>query len=85
MPGHECYHCKQLVEKGEAHDCWTTTERALTQDLSEDLHDAWLRVREAIRLTAVERDRCHRAIVHPDLEPAPALVGGIGDEQLERS
>ena len=47
MPGHECYHCKQWVEEGEAHDCWTTTERALTQDLSEDLHDAWLRVREA--------------------------------------
>ena len=33
MPGHECYHCKQWVEEGEAHDCWTTTERALTQDL----------------------------------------------------
>ena len=47
MAGHECYHCKQWVEEGEAHDCWTTTERALTQDLSEDLRDAWLRVREA--------------------------------------
>ena len=47
MPGRECYHCKQWVEKGEAHDCWTTTERALTQDLSEDLRDAWERLREA--------------------------------------
>ena len=47
MPGHECYHCKQWVEEGEAHDCWTTTERALTQDLSEDLRDAWERIREA--------------------------------------
>ena len=47
MPGHECYHCKQWVEEGEAHDCWTTTERALTQDLSEDLRDAWERLREA--------------------------------------
>ena len=46
MPGHECYHCKQWVEEGEAHDCWTTTERALTQDLSEDLRDAWERLRE---------------------------------------
>ena len=46
MPGHECYHCKQWIEAGEAHDCWTTTEAALTQDLSEDLRDAWERLRE---------------------------------------
>jgi hypothetical protein len=46
MAGRECYHCKQWVEAGEAHDCWTTTEAALTQGLSEDLQDAWLRVRE---------------------------------------
>src|ERR671913_2611753 len=46
MAGHECYHCKQWVEPGEAHDCWTTTEAALTQDLSEDLQDAWQRLRE---------------------------------------
>lgn len=46
MAGHECYHCKQWVEKGEAHDCWTTTEAALTKDLSEELHDAWQRLRE---------------------------------------
>ena len=47
MPGHECYHCKQWIEAGEPHDCWTTTERALTQDLPEDLRDAWERLREA--------------------------------------
>jgi hypothetical protein len=46
MPGHECYHCKQWVEEGEAHNCWTTTEAALTADLSEDLRDAWERLRE---------------------------------------
>ena len=46
MPGRECYHCKQWVEHGEPHDCWTTTEAALTQDLSEDLQDAWERLRE---------------------------------------
>ena len=34
------------VEKGEEHDCWTTTETALTQDLSGDLQDAWERLRE---------------------------------------
>jgi len=50
MAGRECYHCKQWVEEGEAHDCWTTTEAALTADLSEDLQDAWERLRE----TAVE-------------------------------
>src|SRR6266508_2124043 len=46
MAGRECYHCKQWVEEGEEHDCWTTTEAALTQDLSEDLRDAWERLRE---------------------------------------
>src|SRR5580765_1656320 len=50
MAGHECFHCKKWVEEGERHDCWTTTEAALTQDLSEDLRDAWERLRE----TAVE-------------------------------
>ena len=46
MAGRECYHCKQWIEEGEEHDCWTTTEAALTQDLSEDLRDAWERLRE---------------------------------------
>jgi hypothetical protein len=46
MAGHECYHCKQWVDTGEPHDCWTTTEAALTRDLSEDLQDAWERLRE---------------------------------------
>ena len=47
MTAHECYHCKQWVEEGEHHDCWTTTEAALTGDLPEDLKDAYERVREA--------------------------------------
>ena len=46
MPGHECFHCKQWVEPGEAHDCWTTTESALTQHLSDDLQEAWERLRD---------------------------------------
>jgi hypothetical protein len=46
MTGRECYHCKQWIEEGQKHDCWTTTEVALTQDLSEDLQDAWERLRE---------------------------------------
>jgi hypothetical protein len=46
MAGRECYHCKQWIEEGEPHDCWTTTEAALTADLSEDLRDAWERLRE---------------------------------------
>jgi uncharacterized protein DUF5655 len=50
MSGRECYHCKQWVAEGDPHDCWTTTEAALTRDLSEDLRDAWERLRE----TAVE-------------------------------
>ena len=50
MAGHVCYHCKQWIEEGDPHDCWTTTETALTADLSEDLRDAW----ERLRGTAVE-------------------------------
>lgn len=50
MKGRECWHCKQWIEDGAAHDCWTTTEAALTKDLSDDLRDAWDRLRE----TAVE-------------------------------
>jgi len=46
MAGRECHHCKQWIEAGEQHDCWTTTEAALTQDLSDDLRDAWERLRE---------------------------------------
>jgi Domain of unknown function (DUF5655) len=46
MAGRECYHCKQWIDEGEDHDCWTTTEAALTQELSDDLRDAWERLRE---------------------------------------
>ena len=46
MSGRECYHCKQWIEDGAEHDCWTTTEAALTKDLSDDLRDAWERLRE---------------------------------------
>ena len=46
MADRQCHHCKQWIAQGEAHDCWTTTEAALTQDLSEDLRDAWERLRE---------------------------------------
>lgn len=46
MAGRQCYHCKQWIEEGTPHDCWTTTEAALTRDLSDDLRDAWERLRE---------------------------------------
>jgi hypothetical protein len=46
MTARECYHCKQWIEDGEPHDCWTTTEAALTEDLSDDLREAWERLRE---------------------------------------
>lgn len=46
MDGRQCYHCKQWIQSGAAHDCWTTTEEALTRDLPEDLRDAWERLRE---------------------------------------
>jgi Domain of unknown function (DUF5655) len=46
MGGRKCHYCKQWIEDGEEHDCWTTSEEALTQDLSNDLKDAWERLRE---------------------------------------
>ena len=46
MPARQCYHCKQWLQPGEPHDCWTTTEAALTRDLPEDLREAWERLRE---------------------------------------
>jgi Domain of unknown function (DUF5655) len=41
-----CYHCKEEVEEGSFHDCWTTTEENLTRDLPDDLMEAWERLRE---------------------------------------
>ena len=59
MPARQCHHCKQWIAAGEAHNCPTssqrwaelwgaanTSEAALTADLSEDLRDAWERLRE---------------------------------------
>ena len=46
MAGHECHHCKQWIAAGADHDCWTTTEAALTEELSDELRDAWERIRE---------------------------------------
>src|SRR5688572_16821283 len=46
MSRRECYHCHQWIEEKQEHDCWTTTEKALTADLPEDLMDAWERLRE---------------------------------------
>jgi hypothetical protein len=64
MAGRECYHCKQQVAEGEAHDCWTTTEAALTADLSEDLRDAWERLREtAIALGEQRVYASHKSIM----------------------
>lgn len=50
MARRQCYHCKEWIDEGADHDCWTTTEAALTKDLSDDLQEAWERLRE----TAVE-------------------------------
>jgi hypothetical protein len=55
VAGHECFHCKQWVEEGEPHDCWTTTEAALTADLDEDLRDAWERLRETAATFGAQR------------------------------
>lgn len=48
MADRECYHCGQwLKEKDKkTHDCWTTTEEKLTQDLTEPLQEAFAKIRE---------------------------------------
>jgi hypothetical protein len=39
-------HCKQWIAAGEPHDCWSTTEAALTRDLDDDLREAYERIRD---------------------------------------
>ena len=62
--GRECYHCRTWVAEGEAHDCWTTTEQTLTRDLSEDLMEAWERLRETARKFGEQRIHAsHKSIM----------------------
>lgn len=65
MPaGRVCYHCKRTIAEGEEHDCWTTTEAALTRDLSEDLLEAWERLREtAVSFGAQRIYASHKSIM----------------------
>ena len=53
--GRECYHCKRWIEPGEAHDCWTTTEAALLEGATEDLREAWERLRETATSFGAQR------------------------------
>jgi hypothetical protein len=46
MASRQCHHCKELVEDWSTHNCWKTTEAALTGDLSDDLQEAYARLRE---------------------------------------
>ena len=64
MGGRLCFHCKQWIEEGEAHDCWTTTEAALTEGLTEDLQDAYDRLRETATAFGEQRIYAsHRSIM----------------------
>jgi hypothetical protein len=55
MAGRVCYHCKQTVKEGEEHDCWTTTEAALTKGLPAELQEAWQRLRETAAALGEQR------------------------------
>jgi hypothetical protein len=55
MAGRVCYHCKEIIQDGEEHDCWTTTEAALTKDLTDDLQEAWERLRETAAALGEQR------------------------------
>lgn len=64
MPGRKCYHCGKWLEDPKGHDCWTTTEEKLTEELSEDLMDAWLRIRETATAFGEQRIYAsHRSIM----------------------
>jgi Domain of unknown function (DUF5655) len=55
MPRRKCYHCHEWIEDGQEHDCWTTTEEKITDELPEDLMDAWERLRETARAFGEQR------------------------------
>ncbi len=55
MAARQCHHCKEWIETGQEHDCWTTTEAALTHDLSADLQEARERLRETAVLFGEQR------------------------------
>ena len=74
MPGRECYHCKKWIEDGEDHDCWTTTEAALTQDLSDDLRDAWERLRETAVSFGEQRISAPEVVRDPTRQRFPIPV-----------
>jgi hypothetical protein len=64
LPHRQCHHCKEWIPRGEAHNCWTTTEATLTKDLTKDLRDAWERIRETADEFGEQRicsgtKRCH--------------------------
>lgn len=46
VPGEErCYHCQARLEPGTPHRCSEVTEEELTRHLTEELSDAWERLR----------------------------------------
>ncbi len=52
------------MEEKEKRDCWTTTEKNLTSDLSEDLMDAWERLRDTASSFGEQRiNASHEAIM----------------------
>ena len=64
MATRQCFHCKEKIEEGAPHDCWTTTEENLTRDLCEDLIDAWERLRETAASFGQQRIYAsHRSIM----------------------
>ena len=71
----QCHHCKEWVAKGEEHDCWTTTEAVLTRNLSEDLRDAWERIREPITPYVPGTTESYKDNARADRERAPGLRG----------
>jgi hypothetical protein len=76
-----CYHCKQALTPGTSHNCHITTEQALTADLSDDLRDAWVRLRAfAVSLGEQRIYASHKSIMfsqkscHFFVRPKPRVL-----------
>jgi hypothetical protein len=41
MAGRGCYHCKQWVEAGDPHDCWTAGGDEVEAPITDWLHQAY--------------------------------------------
>ena len=83
MPIRQCFHCKEVIKEGLAHDCWTTTEEALTRDL---ITDGLPRLKEALAQSGMEVAQVNVNVRQegqnggnstPGRQKAPTAISGV--------